>query len=472
MSEEPETTEMAPSINKPDKPKKRRGCLRKFFYVFLILVAVLLAIRFVAGYVMQSRFDAKIAELRAAGEPVELSELVPPDIPDQENAAVVYQEVFELIGLLSEEMRDKFDRLDDEREAWTPEELEEARSLVKEMAEAIRLLHKGGEREKCIYPIDYSVPGMTVLLPHLTKVQDVGRLLKISSRVNLADGKADAAVADAVQILKLGQSSYAEAILISRLVGIAVCESGLQQLEVVTNDSQPSPNALKKVIAVLGDVEDRAGYILAMRGERCIGLNCFDMILNDPDRLEGLGTSPSDERGRSAQPIRLRLAWIFRALFLMDAMTFLDVMETHVEAAEGTFAQRQGGNKLVAAKMEEMKSRSFYTHMISGFLLPAVYIVHEAFDADVAAKSVAKCAVGLRLYRMKNGRYPVKLADIAPEFIDKVPEDPFSGKPFIYRTEDKGFIIYSVGENRVDDGGAKLERRKWKEGDIVWKCSQ
>ena len=73
---------------------------------------------------------------------------------------------------------------------------------------------------------------------------------------------------------------------------------------------------------------------------------------------------------------------------------------------------------------------------------------------------------------MKHGRYPTKLAQIAPEFIDKVPEDPFSGKSLIYRTEGEGFIIYSVGQNQVDDGGARPERRKWKEGDIVWKCSQ
>jgi hypothetical protein len=32
--------------------------------------------------------------------------------------------------------------------------------------------------------------------------------------------------------------------------------------------------------------------------------------------------------------------------------------------------------------------------------------------------------------------------------------DPFTGKPFVYRVDSKrGFQLYSVGENRADDGG-------------------
>jgi hypothetical protein len=40
-----------------------------------------------------------------------------------------------------------------------------------------------------------------------------------------------------------------------------------------------------------------------------------------------------------------------------------------------------------------------------------------------------------------------------PEFIDTVPLDPFSGKPLIYRFQDGGVLIYSVGSNEKDEEG-------------------
>ena len=39
-----------------------------------------------------------------------------------------------------------------------------------------------------------------------------------------------------------------------------------------------------------------------------------------------------------------------------------------------------------------------------------------------------------------------------PEFLDKVPVDAFNGQPLHYSAEKK--IVYSVGQNLTDDGGA------------------
>ena len=64
-------------------------------------------------------------------------------------------------------------------------------------------------------------------------------------------------------------------------------------------------------------------------------------------------------------------------------------------------------------------------------------------------------ASALRLYRIKHGAYPEKLDALVPEFIDKLPTDPFSGREYVYRKEGKGFILYSLGVNMTDDGGVE-----------------
>jgi hypothetical protein len=54
----------------------------------------------------------------------------------------------------------------------------------------------------------------------------------------------------------------------------------------------------------------------------------------------------------------------------------------------------------------------------------------------------------LLLDRAKTGELPKFLPDYGPGRID-----PFSGKPLKYRRIENGFLIYSFGADRIDDGG-------------------
>jgi hypothetical protein len=57
-----------------------------------------------------------------------------------------------------------------------------------------------------------------------------------------------------------------------------------------------------------------------------------------------------------------------------------------------------------------------------------------------------------------------------PEFLEAVPIDHMSGLPLHYRiTGDKEFLLYSVGEDGVDDGGdATPGKSFWDGHDAVW----
>jgi len=60
-----------------------------------------------------------------------------------------------------------------------------------------------------------------------------------------------------------------------------------------------------------------------------------------------------------------------------------------------------------------------------------------------------------------------------PGYLDRVPLDPFTGKPLMYKVEETGIAVYSVGENRVDDGGRGYLGARYTVGDDcglrVWK---
>jgi len=65
------------------------------------------------------------------------------------------------------------------------------------------------------------------------------------------------------------------------------------------------------------------------------------------------------------------------------------------------------------------------------------------------------CELALAQYIGEHGGPPENLAGLVTQYLPKVPEDPFSGRPLVYRTEPTGYVLYSVGQNGHDDGGQR-----------------
>ena len=87
--------------------------------------------------------------------------------------------------------------------------------------------------------------------------------------------------------------------------------------------------------------------------------------------------------------------------------------------------------------------------------------------------------MALKRYAIENGNYPENLQELLDTgYISKLPTDPYSDKPLVYRKEGKDFTLYSFGKNFEDNDGLPLfsgkSLYKWgdsqgkKEGDAVF----
>ena len=76
-----------------------------------------------------------------------------------------------------------------------------------------------------------------------------------------------------------------------------------------------------------------------------------------------------------------------------------------------------------------------------------------------ARQSSVHALLAAERHRLRHGSYPVTISAIDADLIEKERDgsavllDPFTGKPLCYRLTDTELRIYSVGENRLDDGG-------------------
>ena len=81
-----------------------------------------------------------------------------------------------------------------------------------------------------------------------------------------------------------------------------------------------------------------------------------------------------------------------------------------------------------------------------------------AFGRMLAVLRTAESAVAVERYRAAHaGALPATLDSLVPEFIDRVPIDPFSGAPVKLRSSPGSYAVYSFGANFKDDGGTELK---------------
>ena len=82
--------------------------------------------------------------------------------------------------------------------------------------------------------------------------------------------------------------------------------------------------------------------------------------------------------------------------------------------------------------------------------------LHRPFALHVRTIGKVRCArtaLAVERYRIDNGRFPAKLDDLLPGYLDTLLMDPFDGEPLRYRVDDEQAVIYAIGENMTDDGG-------------------
>lgn len=84
---------------------------------------------------------------------------------------------------------------------------------------------------------------------------------------------------------------------------------------------------------------------------------------------------------------------------------------------------------------------------------PALRVFEMRHNQIAARLRLLAAALAVRCYQTEHSRKPTELKQLVPEYLQRVPLDPFSGRPMIYRLESWTWLLYSVGEDGVDNGG-------------------
>lgn len=86
-------------------------------------------------------------------------------------------------------------------------------------------------------------------------------------------------------------------------------------------------------------------------------------------------------------------------------------------------------------------------------LLPAIDEVFSYAERTNQVRDGAEVAVALTLWKRRHGQWPERLEQLVPDLLPAVPPDRVDGKPLRYVVRDGQAVVYSIGQDRDDDGG-------------------
>jgi hypothetical protein len=314
-------------------------------------------------------------------------------------------------------------------------------------AEALRLLHQAASMKSCRYPIDLT-KGLATRLGPLNSLRQAERLLYLEAILNLERQQPQQAVDSVITSLGVSRSLKQEQMLIAYLVQVACQGIGLDCLQRVLNRMPLTDEQLGELAEAIEELENDQALTRAFVGERCLGL----------DGIQGLRTGriPLEEifNPWEPEPSWIRPLWPLckaTGLVELDEKRYLDIMEQLVKATQLPLPESIDASHAVNEEVEHLPRWRVLSRLLLGSLSTSV---NKAGGCAAKVRD-AQTAIAVERYRAANGKLPDELSDLIPTFLPAVPVDPFDGMPLRYKKLAKGYVVYSVGEDREDNGGAE-----------------
>jgi hypothetical protein len=453
---------MASGVSGAERGRSRRsGC----WWIALAGVGVvaLIGILVCAGFFISERqagqtVERELARLRALGEPTTAEELDafyarPP--ADQDVTPLLLAALAPLEGPAYEGDTKGLPIVGEDIPIPPPgqpwKEQAAVEKLLAKYAESLKNLHEAARRGGAArYPVKFQ-DGQDMLLPHAQSLRQGARLLKLEAHVRAHRGDAHGAAESILAIIAAGESLREEPILVCQLVRIALQGIASDTVEKLLPRAPFSEADLVQLQARFQGLNCDEGVLRALLGERVTGLETIPGLMSNL----GGGGSPG----------------IAGLLITRNhlAQTYLESMDEVIAAARQPLPGRLDEVDALEAEMKQfVKTAGPITKLrraMAALTLPAVQASVTAGARANATAQVTATGIAAHRWRLKHGKLPPSLQTLVPDFLPAVPADPFDGKPLRWVIKGDELVVYSIGQNRVDDGGT---RQVGLEGDVVF----
>jgi hypothetical protein len=381
------------------------------------------------GRVESHRLSRDVEAIRQRGEPIDLADWQkPPDTDERRRAARLYADAADRAQEKARDQGYRFSRLDVDRIGSTAADLAELETTYRKDTPALQLLDQAT-------PLDFT--GFGPVAPELDGDQSplvmLGALNCLRADFLSKHGQGDAAATALVASVRLQRAiptSEFQYSFGSRLWG---------SLRILLRHTAPGETSLLALQRAFEQMPDEDGLARQVMRRRAQFLEAF----NGPRR--GLAETV--------------IFAAFRPAITHVARRQLAAFDEVIAVARQPWPEKLEAADALRRRLpgpEQRRTRGWLRNLVEqGPPWMTVAPLHaETAGLDLAVRRSAITVLALERYRRAHaGAPPPTLDALVPAFMTAVAQDPFSGRPLVYKQEAGSYIVYSIDANRVDDGG-------------------
>jgi hypothetical protein len=313
---------------------------------------------------------------------------------------------------------------------------------------------------------------VSVLLPHVQVLRSAARMFAVDTRIAVQQGDTERAVDDLKTIFGLAHQAAEGKVLVCSLVGIAAAGIGFNELEqvLVQNPEFFSPGQLADLQSHLERISVRDWVHL--EGERAMLHDMIQRIYTDDGHGDGRMTPqgvkllatlanwwsiyPDGEEFGFEMLKTAKQVVAPATLFLCASRK--EMTEKGDQLIDRVIADfdkaywdpdRPDSDQYLKDVLEENPIKY---HLLN-LMFPATGQIRNAMDRTIGRQEGVIAALAIQRYYLKYGSWPQDYADVSPEFVTEFPIDQVNGALLNFKCDENGPLIYSVGNDRDDDGG-------------------
>lgn len=278
-------------------------------------------------------------------------------------------------------------------------------------------------------------PNSPLSSPVLHTLQHGANALALDARRKAGEGKVDEAAEALMAIVRAGYQQRAPVIV--DLVGTALRGIAWPKLERLAMDAPPSPEALE---GMARELETLAGRRMSPEEFWSISQNlaqgAFEQAyrpggVRDPNAMRRIVAGPS---WPSAEEFGL---WMRESV-----LHPIDRSRQEIEEAFRLLKQ----DPVPLSDVRRLKALEASGGFFVKALIPTYQKARGVRLRELVCERGTRLLLKVRAHRLRHGSYPDAVEPL---------EDPFTGKPFVYRKlPDDAFLLYSTGPDGIDDGGS------------------
>ncbi len=397
-------------------------------------------------------------------------------VPDQENAALLYDEIFKTLDTDSNAPEFYMQSTPSSRdEPWLSKDHPEMAEWLKSRQDTIAKLLQAAKKDKCHFRISPNIWDFERHTERLAPMRKCAFLLDSAGNNDLGEGRIDAGLEKYVCIIQMADHLYQQPAAIDSLVGYALESVALTRLNRFVIEGRPTTEQLQLISASIRDVKDEWGseFQKWLELDKLFNKNNFCLLVYEVnsqgkvrfsrDPLAAmLKVAPPEEAPRLTYWHRkLWKVWTISNWFIMPstpqkAAEILDAEYDAITKTDFDWTKR-------LQSLDSLITRSNFRRIQLNFRYLARFIadipeetyfrLHDVYLRSLTVRRGSRILIAIKQCQNEHGLRPDNLDAIKAGLPAEALIDPQNGGAFVYKLSGDAFMFYSKGKNGQDNQG-------------------